>query len=86
MFLNSCLTAIKNHVINYSETVFERNGKNLFWSVKNSGEILNKLKSKSCLASGVFTYDFSTLYTTYQSPRSRSQANIKRKIYWKILL
>ena len=45
MILNSCLTAIKNHVKKYCETVFERNGKNLFWSVKNSGEILNKLKS-----------------------------------------
>ena len=43
---------------------FERNGRNLFWSVKNSGEILNKLKSKGFLASSVSTYDFSTLYTT----------------------
>ena len=37
IILTSCLTAIKNHVIKYCETVFERNGKNLFWSVKNSG-------------------------------------------------
>ena len=44
--------------------VFERNGKNLFWSIKNSGEILNKLKSKGFLASSLSTYDFSTLYTT----------------------
>ena len=42
IILTSCLTAIKNLVIKYCETVFERNGKNLFWSVKNSGEILNK--------------------------------------------
>ena len=35
-----------------------------FWSVKNSGEILNKLKSKGFLASSVSTFDFSTLYTT----------------------
>ena len=48
----------------YCETVLERNGKNLFWSVKNSGEILNKIKSKAFLASSVPTYDFSTLYTT----------------------
>ena len=34
------------------------------WSIKNSGEILNKLKSRSFLASGLSTYDFSTLYTT----------------------
>ena len=36
----------------------------LFWSIKNSGEILDKLKSRGFLASGLSTYDFSTLYTT----------------------
>ena len=36
-----------------------------FWSIKNSGEILNKLKSRGFLASGLSTYDFSTLYTTW---------------------
>ena len=46
IIFTSCLTAIKNCVIKYCETVFERNGNNLFWSVKNSGEILNKLKFK----------------------------------------
>ena len=64
ILLTSCLTAIKNHVIKYCTTVYERNGKNLFWSIKNSGEILNKLKSGGFLASGLSTYDFSTLYTT----------------------
>ena len=62
ILLTSCLTAIKNHVIKYCTTVYERNGKT-FRSKKNSGEILNKLKS-SFLASGLSTYDFSTLYTT----------------------
>ena len=42
--LTSCLTAVKNHVIRYCEKVYERSGKNLFWSIKNSGEVLNKLK------------------------------------------
>ena len=64
ILLTSCLTAIKNHVIKYCTTVYERNGINLFWSIKNSGEILNKLKSRGFLASGLPTYDFSTLYTT----------------------
>ena len=64
ILLTSCLTAIKNHVIKYCTTVYERNGKKQFWSIKNSGEILNKLKSRGFLASGVYTYDFSTLYTT----------------------
>ena len=30
---------------------YERNVKNLFWSIKNSGVILNKLRSKGFLAS-----------------------------------
>ena len=36
------------------------------WSIKNSGEILNELKSRGFLARGLSlsTYDFSTLYTT----------------------
>ena len=36
--------------------------KNLFLSIKNSGEILNKLKSRGFLAAGLSKYDFSTLY------------------------
>ena len=64
ILLTSCLTAIKNHVIIYCTTFYERNGKNLFWSIKKSGEILNKLKSKGFLASSLSTYDFSNLYTT----------------------
>ena len=64
ILLTSCPAAIKNHVIKYYTTVNERNGKNLFWSIKNSGKILNKLKSRDFLASGMSTYDFSTLYTT----------------------
>ena len=44
--LTSCLTTIKKHVIKYCEKVYERSGKNLFWSIKNSCEVLNKLKSR----------------------------------------
>ena len=32
--LTSCLTAIKAKVIKYCETVFERSGKNIFWSLR----------------------------------------------------
>ena len=62
--LTSCLTTIKNLVIKYCEKVYERSGKNLFWSIKNSCEVLNKLKSRGFRASSLSTYDFSTLYTT----------------------
>ena len=61
MILTSCLTAIKNYAIDYGGTVFKRNGTNLFWSIKNSGKILNKLKAKGFLASSVSACDFSTL-------------------------
>ena len=42
ILLTSCLTAIKDHVIKYFTTAYERNGTQLFWSIKNSGEIINK--------------------------------------------
>ena len=85
ILLTSCLTAIKNRVIKYCTTVYERNGKNLFWSFKNSGEILNKLKSRGFLATGLSTYDFSTLYTTLphnlikESFTSALQQNLGRR-------
>ena len=62
--LTSCLTTIKKHVIKYCEKVYERSGKNLFWSIKNSCEVLNKLKSRGFRTSSLSTYDFFTLYTT----------------------
>ena len=62
--LTSCLTAVKKHVIKYCEKVYERFGKSLVWSIKNSGEILDKLKARDFYATGLYTSDFSTLYTT----------------------
>ena len=54
----------QKHVIKYCEKVYERSGKNLIWSIKNSCEVLNKLKSQGFRASSLPTYNFSTLYTT----------------------
>ena len=62
--LTSCLTAIKSHVIRYCETVYETSNKNWFWSRKNSGEMLSKLKCRGFRATSLSTYDFSTLSTT----------------------
>ena len=36
----------------------------MFWSIKNSGEVLSKLKDIDYQATSLSTYDFSTLYTT----------------------
>ena len=52
------------HVIKYCEKVYERSGKNLFWSIKNSGEIIDKLKAREFNVTCLSTYDFSTPYTT----------------------
>ena len=65
-FLN-CLPRVLQllkHVIKYCEKVYERSGKNLFWSIKNSGEILDKLKARGFNTTSLSTYDFSTLYAT----------------------
>ena len=36
----------------------------MFWPIKNSGEVLSKLKDMGYQATSLSTYDFSTLYTT----------------------
>ena len=36
----------------------------MFWSIKNSGEELSKLKSRGFRGTSFSTYNFSTLYTT----------------------
>ena len=62
--LTSCLTAVKKHWIRYYDTVYERDGINHFWSIKNSNDVVNKFKSKNFQASKLSTYDFSPLYIT----------------------
>ena len=52
---------------------YEREGINYFWSIKNSTEISNKLKTKGFPASTISTYDFSTLYTTLPHNLIRNQ-------------
>ena len=47
----------------YCEKVYERSGKNLFWSIKNSGEILDKLKARDFNATSLSTYDISFYFT-----------------------
>ena len=45
----------------FSEKVYEIFGKNIFWSVKNSGEVFDKPKATGFNATRLSTYDFSTL-------------------------
>ena len=53
--------------------------KKIFWSIKNSDEILNKLKSRGFLASGLSTDDFSTLYT-------KLPHNKKAHLIWLVMI
>ena len=50
--------AVNKHIIKYCEKVCERSGKNLYWSIKNLGEVLNKLKAKDFNETSLSTYDF----------------------------
>ena len=79
--LTSCLTAVKNHAIRYCEKVYERSGKNLFWSIKNSGEVLNKLKSRGFCATSLSSYDFSTRYTTLPHNLFKLSGLLKGKVH-----
>ena len=56
--------AVNRHVIQYRKKVYERSGKNLIWSIKSSGEALDKLKARDFNTTSLSTYDFSTLNTT----------------------
>ena len=58
--LDSLSVILPDELVN----VYERSGKNLFWSITNSCEVRNKLKSRSFRESSFSTHDFSTLYTT----------------------
>ena len=62
--------------LNIAQLFMKEKVKKLFWSIKNSGEILNKLNSRGFLASGLSTYDFSTLYTTLPHNLIKEQIDI----------
>ena len=51
----------------YCEKVYERSGRNLFWSSKNSGEVLDKLKAKDFNATKLTPYDFSYSFHYFAS-------------------
>ena len=48
----------------YSETAFSKSNVNYFWSIKNSSEVIEKLRLRNFRGSEVSSFDFSTLYTS----------------------
>ena len=77
---SSCLTVVKTHVIKYCEKVYEKSGKTSFWSIKNFGEVINKLKLRGFLATCLSTYDISSIYTTL--PHNLSKEKLNDLIEW----
>ena len=61
--LTSCLTAVKKHVVKYCEKVYGGSGKNLFWSMTNSGEVSSRLEARDFNATSLSACVFSALYT-----------------------
>ena len=57
---------------NGTPTGTSRLGINYFWSIKNSTEILNKLKAKVFQASTISTYDFLRFILPYHTIRLKS--------------
>ena len=62
--ITSALTAVKDHVIKYSEIAFSNSNVNYFWFIKNSSEVIEKLRLRHFQGSQVSSFDFSTLYTS----------------------
>ena len=60
--------------------MYETSNKNWFWSIKNSGEVLSKLKCRGFRATSLSTYDFSTLYTTL--PHNLKKVKLLDLIEW----
>jgi len=57
------LQAIETHVKKYCQKVYENSVVNLFWSIDNSLEVINAIKSKRNMVSDINTFKFSTLFT-----------------------
>ena len=60
--ITSALTAVKDHVMKYSETAFSNSNVNYFSSIKNSSEVIEKLRLRNFQGSQVSSFDF-LLYT-----------------------
>ena len=62
--LTSCLTAVRNMLSSIVKRYMRDQVNPNLGLLKNSGEILDKLKARDFNAASMSTYDVSTLYTT----------------------
>ena len=78
--ITSALTAVKDHVIKYSETALSNSNVNYFWSIKTSFEVIEKLRLRNVQGSQVSFFDFSTLYTSL--PHDLIKAQVLSLVKW----
>ena len=78
--ITSALIAVKDHVMKYSETAFSNSNVNYFWSIKNSSEVIEKLRLRNFQGSQVSSFDFSTLYTSL--PHDLIKAKVLSLVNW----
>ena len=64
----------------YSETAFSNSNVNYFWSIKNSSEVIEKLRLRNFQGSQVSSFDFSTLYTSL--PHDLIKAKVLSLVNW----
>ena len=78
--ITSTLTAVKDHVIKYSGNAFSNSNVNYFWSIKNSSEVIEKLRLRNFQGSQVSSFDLSTLYTSL--PHDLIKAKVLSLVNW----
>ena len=78
--ITSALTVVKDHIIKYSETALSNSNVNYFLSIKNSSEVIEKLRLRNFRGSQVSSFDFSTLYTSL--PHELSKAKVLSLVNW----
>ena len=78
--ITSSLTIVEDHVIKYSETAFSNSNVNYIWSIKNSSEVIEKLRLRNFQGSQVSSFDFSTLYTSL--PHDLIKAKVLSLVKW----
>ena len=76
----SALTAVKDHVIKYSETGLSNSNVYYFWSIKNSFDVIEKLRLRNFQGFEVSSLDFSTLYTLL--PHDLIKAKVLSLVNW----
>ena len=56
--ITSTVTAVKDHVIKYSETAFSNSNVNYFLSIKNSSEVIKKVRVQNFQGFQVSSFDY----------------------------